>query len=384
MNSDVQLLTRMGDRGLYQLLTFYPITPVEGIAAQLISNIHHGVILLDQHLNILDINEAACRLLEIDQLDSLNQSIRDSLSKLELESADWSRLFVAFQSSPPTARTEEITIRKDGIIRNLSFRIFPIRETEVNFQGWFLWIENVTTIRSLEQQIRQNNRLATIGQIAAGTAHEIRNPLTSIRGFLQMIGYQLQQSGQVKEQGYIDLMLKEIGRINSLVGEFLLLSKPREVHIETVDVCQVLEEIVPIIHNEALLHNVDVQMERFLPPSYVVHADGELLKQIFLNVSKNAIEAMCDGGSLTIQLETHLADSQLTVKVIDTGPGIPKHVMDKIYDPFFTTKENGTGLGLPICRQILREIGGSIYISTQTLGTTVGIKLPLAKQNQPS
>jgi signal transduction histidine kinase len=193
-----------------------------------------------------------------------------------------------------------------------------------------------------------------------------------------VIRHKLKDSGQGKECGYIDIMLKEIGRISNLVGEILLLSKPRQTDLRAVNVIKVLREILPIIKNEALLHNIDVSFEKSVTALPVVIADGEMLKQVFLNLSKNAIEAMKRGGKLSIRLATMAEKRQLQVEIIDSGPGIPEEVQEKIFEPFFTTKENGTGLGLPICRQILMELGGTIEPDSSEIGTTMRVYLPLA------
>ncbi len=258
-------------------------------------------------------------------------------------------------------------------------RFHTFEDSESGLKGQILMIEDQTEMQLLRQQVQQNNRLATIGQIAAGTAHEIRNPLTAIRGFLQVIGHKMKENGQQKEHGYIDIMLREISRISSLVGEFLMLSKPRHLNVQSVNVTKVFNDILPIIKNEALLYNIDVVTKRQLTTIPMIEADGELLKQVFLNISKNAIEAMKDGGLLTIRLKTYEKRKHVVVEIMDTGPGIPPHVLEKIYEPFFTTKENGTGLGLPICRQILREIDGEIKIESGPKGTKVKVCLPLIK-----
>jgi two-component system, sporulation sensor kinase E len=218
--------------------------------------------------------------------------------------------------------------------------------------------------------------LATIGQIAAGTAHEIRNPLTSIKGFLQVIKYALKEKGHVKEQGYTEIMLREINRINSLVSEFLLLSKPRNIKLRPLQVTDIWNEMLPIVENEAILHNMEVNFvtERSVFPLIV--ADSELLKQVFLNLCKNAIEAMGEGGMLTVRIRLEEAEQKLAIDVQDTGPGIPSYALDKIFDPFFTTKENGTGLGLPVCQKIIHEIGGMIRVSSKEWGTVFTVLMP--------
>lgn len=376
IKTDIQMLPGNDDHRSYHVLTFYPVTPYESIAAQLISNIHLGVVLLDECRKVIEMNQAASDYLGIERTAVLDRPVEEMVYQLDSNQQDYEQIASMIGSSLPESRKTDIQWRGKDETLNLSISVHPVTDRENGFKGTYIVIENVSELRCLENQVRNHNRLATIGQIAAGTAHEIRNPLTSIKGFLQVIGHKLKENGQEKEQGYISIMLKEISRISNLVGEFLLLSKPRDIHLRTVSVSKVLKEILPIIKNEALLHNVEVHIERKLSSLPVVVADGELLKQVFLNLCKNAIEAMGEGGLLTIRLIE--LEQKLVVEVVDVGPGIPDQTLNRIFEPFFTTKESGTGLGLPICQQIMKEIGGLIDVSSDDMGTTFSVHLPLA------
>ncbi|WP_309544780.1 two-component system sensor histidine kinase NtrB [Thermoactinomyces intermedius] len=379
MNMNTKALAGNGDHGSIHLYTFYPVTPYERLAVQLISKIHLGVIVVDDRLNVVEINQAAARLLGLEKSKMMYRSFRDAVIQLGLPKKYRDRLFSILHSRKEKRKLELDWCPDGEEPRCLLMRFHTFEDSESGLKGQILMIEDQTEMQLLRQQVQQNNRLATIGQIAAGTAHEIRNPLTAIRGFLQVIGHKMKENGQQKEHGYIDIMLREISRISSLVGEFLMLSKPRHLNVQSVNVTKVFNDILPIIKNEALLYNIDVMIKRQLTTIPMIEADGELLKQVFLNVSKNAIEAMKDGGLLTIRLKTNEKRKHVVVEIMDTGPGIPPHVLEKIYEPFFTTKENGTGLGLPICRQILREIDGEIKIESGPKGTKVKVYLPLIK-----
>jgi two-component system, sporulation sensor kinase E len=379
MNMNTKALAGNGDHGSIHLYTFYPVTPYERLAVQLISKIHLGVIVVDDRLNVVEINQAAARLLGLEKSKMMYRSFRDAVIQLGLPKKYRERLFSILHSRKEKRKLELDWCPDGEEPRCLLMRFHTFEDSESGLKGQILMIEDQTEMQLLRQQVQQNNRLATIGQIAAGTAHEIRNPLTAIRGFLQVIGHKMKENGQQKEHGYIDIMLREISRISSLVGEFLMLSKPRHLNVQSVNVTKVFNDILPIIKNEALLYNIDVVTKRQLTTIPMIEADGELLKQVFLNISKNAIEAMKDGGLLTIRLKTNEKRKHVVVEIMDTGPGIPPHVLEKIYEPFFTTKENGTGLGLPICRQILREIDGEIKIESGPKGTKVKVCLPLIK-----
>ncbi|MBA4544252.1 GHKL domain-containing protein [Thermoactinomyces daqus] len=377
INMNIKQIAGNEDHQSCHLYTFYPVTPFERLAAQLFGHIHLGVVLLDDGLNVMEMNLAASELLSCDRAKVLYRSFQEVITRSEISHRQRERLLSMLLAKGDEPRQAEVEWNGNEEIRYLFLRIQGFDDGESGLKGKMVVIEDVTEKRSLSLQVRRNNRLATVGQIAAGTAHEIRNPLTAIKGFLQVIGHKLKENGQQKEHGYIDIMLKEISRISNLVGEFLMLSKPRPTDLRAISVSKVLKEILPIIKNEALLHNVDVVIERRLSSIPLVIADGEMLKQVFLNLCKNAIEAMNKGGRLTISMYTDEAEQTMAVEIADEGPGIPGHILEKVFQPFFTTKENGTGLGLPICRQILHEIGGEIEVDSDEQGTVAKVTLPL-------
>ncbi len=253
-----------------------------------------------------------------------------------------------------------------------------LRDERGRLLGAYVIFKDVSNLRSLEEQVQRSDRLSMIGQIAAGTAHEIRNPLTAIKGFLQMFKKTLRDKELNKEYGYTEIMLTEIDRINDLVSEFLLLSKHKDIVYDLVDLGVVLREIMPIVRSEALLHGMTIQFdsERWLPK---VVADREMLKQVFLNICKNGIEAMSRGGVLTIsgRIERENGFGRwVNIDIHDTGPGIPPSIMDKMFDPFVTTKESGTGLGLSVCQRIIHDMGGVIRAASKGDGTTFTVSIP--------
>lgn len=374
------LITKItsGDFGGHRMVHLYDIRPsrelslLQQFADTLMRDIHLGVILFDTHFRLIDISDMACRLLGFERTGVLNLSMDE-----------------VFQGVPEEHRLVQRTIFDGLIVRNhavswtnnaeryeLLLDSNLLRDHIGNVVGGYITFKDVTNLRSLEEQVQRSDRLAMIGQIAAGAAHEIRNPLTSIKGFMQLFRNTFTENGMEKEKSYTDIMLTEIDRINELVNEFLLLSKRKNVSYERVDLCQVLREILPIIHSEATLHGIAVQELKEGEMPWII-ADRELLKQVFLNISKNGIEAMSDGGMLTIHVKADQAERKVTVDIHDTGPGIPNFVIDKIFDPFFTTKPNGTGLGLSVCQRIIHDMGGGIRVSSKGFGTTFTVSIPM-------
>lgn len=240
--------------------------------------------------------------------------------------------------------------------------------------GVMLTFRDITMLELLEEQIRQSEKLAVIGELAAGTAHEIRNPLTSVKGFIQLLDRKYDQNAPEKE--YIRIILSELDRVNEIIREFLLLSKPGLPNLGPVDVNSALEDIRTLMCSDALLHNIDLEFALSEGP-IVCELDEEQIKQVFINVIRNSFEAIGLNGKL--QIGVRIVDKMCEVWFSDNGPGIPKEYQSRIFEPFFTTKEEGTGLGLTVSFRIIQNHGGFIHIdSEEGKGSTFRIRLPLS------
>jgi two-component system, sporulation sensor kinase E len=336
---------------------------------QVIKDINLGIIILNEHARITEISDAGCVILGVERQHVINQTIEDAFPGMKEEQGFISSSLLKGRTVSDKAYSWFNGTQRFELIVDSDV----LRDAAGEIKGGYYIFKNVTNMRSLADKIERSDRLAMIGQMAAGTAHEIRNPLTSINGFLQMMRKSLDEAGMEKEKDYTDIMLIEVKRINDLVSEFLLLSKQREIQYKLIDLEQVCAEILPIVENEALLRGVEVIVEKESPLPLVM-GDSELLKQVFLNVTKNGIEAIGGKGTLTVQI--FQTENHVEITIRDTGPGIPPYLADKIFEPFFTTKENGTGLGLPVCQKIIHDMGGSIRISSKGYGTTFYITLP--------
>lgn len=222
-----------------------------------------------------------------------------------------------------------------------------------------------------EKHIFRADKLKVIGELAAGMAHEIRNPLTTVKGFLQM-AEKNQFNGMEK---YYGLMMSEITRVSDLTTEFLQFSKPHisKLRIESLQVC--LDKAKSIIQTEIERRGHSFLMEEKAGPLFV-EMDPDKIVQVLINLFKNAIEAMHEVGE--IRISTYDIKDYAVIEVSDNGPGIPESIMDKLFYPFFTTKPNGTGLGLAISQKIVQDYGGRIEVSSgKREGTTFQIWLPL-------
>lgn len=235
-------------------------------------------------------------------------------------------------------------------------------------------VRDLTDRKRSEEQILRSEKLSVIGQLAAGVAHEIRNPLTALKGFTHLL-----RSKYKDEVAYFEIMANELDRINLIVNEFMTLAKPHLTSFGQGDMADILQSVLSILETQAILLGVELQCEidDRLP---MIYCNSNQLKQVFLNVIKNAIEAMPDGGKVLIQANTAGTEKEpaLHIRIQDEGLGIPDELISKLGEPFVTTKEKGTGLGLMVSTRIIEAHLGTIQIYNGPVkGTTVDITLPV-------
>jgi len=229
----------------------------------------------------------------------------------------------------------------------------------------------IQTLTKVYEELRQKEKLAVIGQMAAAIGHEIRNPLSSLRGFTQ-----LQQERYPNTNDYYPIMIQEIDRINTIVNDLMFLGKPRVIKFEKASIEEVIAYTLSITQQQAERHGVSVEtiMAGPLPP---LECDEKQLKQVFINLIKNAIEAMPEGGRIEIRVKV-IEKQKMVVSIQDEGCGIADENILNLGEPFFTTKTDGTGLGLMVTNQIIMDHKGELEIeSTINKGTQVIVSLPI-------
>jgi two-component system sporulation sensor kinase A len=231
-------------------------------------------------------------------------------------------------------------------------------------------VRDIRERKKTEQLLLNSEKLSVAGQLAAGIAHEIRNPLTAIKGFLHLMRHDFGEN-----EPYLDIIKSEMNRIEIILSELLVLAKPQDAKFEKKDVSVLLEHVTTLINTQAIMNNIEIQtdIETDLP---LIDCDENQLKQVFINFLKNSIEAMHEGGKIHIQVRNQDSE-KLILRFIDQGGGIPEEVLSKLGQPFVTTKENGTGLGLTVCHQIIENHHGNIHITSGSKGTTIQVDLPI-------
>jgi len=230
-------------------------------------------------------------------------------------------------------------------------------------EGLSVYFHDISERKMFEKEMARLDRLNLVGQMAAGIGHEVRNPLTTVRGFLQLLGgkEEFKQS-----KGYFELMIEELDRANSIITEFLSLAKNKTVDLQPLSLNSLIESLFPLIQADAMVSDKDIKME--LQDVEVLSLDEKEIRQLILNLVRNGMEAMSGSGTLTIR--TSMDGEEVVLAVQDEGGGIKAENLEKVGTPFFTTKENGTGLGLATCYSITARHNAKIDIDTGLSGTT--------------
>ncbi|WHY65296.1 PAS domain S-box protein [Neobacillus sp. SuZ13] len=260
---------------------------------------------------------------------------------------------------------------KDGTYYWVDTTIVPF----LNDQGkpyQYLAIRNdITERKKTEEVLHRQDKLAAVGQLAAGVAHEIRNPLTSMKGYAEFL--QLDEKDPERIE-FLSIILDEIERVNTIVEDFMVLAKPKAVELEEKNVVPLIKNVVSLLEFEARKKNVRLTFD-CNQEIIQIECDENRLKQVFLNFIKNGIEAMPNGGELHVKTIIH--DNNVQISIQDTGVGISKEKLKKLGEPFYTTKKNGNGLGLMVSFKIIESHNGKVFVESEpNKGTTFNILLP--------
>jgi two-component system sensor histidine kinase HydH len=261
----------------------------------------------------------------------------------------------------------------------LSLSAAPLKDETGREMGLVLLLRDLREIRDLQEKVRRSERLASLGRLAAGVAHEIRNPLSSIRGFAQYFMRRLK--GQEEEQGYASIMVKEVDRLNRVISELLDFARPKKPHREPQALEEIIDYSLKLLQSEFSQLKIKVE-KSFEPDLPNVEVDRDQISQAFLNLLLNSLESMEGEGKIKVSLKKISQPPALEVAIMDTGRGIAREDLGKVFEPFFSTKRKGSGLGLAIVHQIVENHGGDIAVDSQEgMGTTFRITLPLSGFN---
>jgi two-component system sensor histidine kinase AtoS len=253
-----------------------------------------------------------------------------------------------------------------------------LRDAAGQPHGMVLTLDDITQRRIIEQQLYHADKLSSIGQLAASVAHEIKNPLASIKTLGQLLREETPASDSRRE--YIDVIVSEVDRLNGVVEQLLKYARPEGSSFRRVRLAELLDPVIALVHHECERHRVTLDTD--YPPDLELIVDGEKIKQVFLNLIFNAIQAFTAGGRVKIRGAVDPSSPWTILQVEDDGPGILPEHLPRIFEPFFTTKQRGTGLGLAIVKKIIDLHGGKIEVKSRLHeGTTFTIYLPFERKD---
>ncbi|RIV06400.1 HAMP domain-containing protein [Priestia flexa] len=340
--------------------SFHKITAEKTYREQILNSLPVGIITVDHYNNHLFLNAAVKKMLMI--------SLSDVQHALHHEGND-NEAFWRILREKKVKKHQKVTYQLNQEERCLLVSQSQLVDDENNVVGRIFHFIDITDTEQLERRMHQSEKLALVGELAAGAAHEIRNPLAVIHGFLSLMNHGL--SVDERKSFQVELLLKELERINSIVEEMLMLAKPRAPVMKAKRIDYVLEEIISFITANNQAFTIQVEMEKAM-----VWIDDKQIKQVVHNLLRNSIEAM--GGAGRMEITGMVKRNQYCIYLKDSGTGIPEEVQKSIFYPFTTSKENGTGLGLTIVKTILQNHGGDIeLVETSEKGTTFMMTLPI-------
>jgi PAS domain S-box len=386
-----KLIERLGRIGPEDVQNYFlRLAQEKGFLETVFNAIHEGIIVTDSNGRVTYLNDAACKLFGLDVADAIGKRLDERVRGL-----DWDSLT---QSGGPVSRDIEIFYPEN---RFINFYIVPLmiehREAAgpagngggarpaisaiAGQVGHVMILRDITKSRRTAQQTIESERLNALTLLAAGVAHEIGNPLNSLHIHLQLMerkAQELDHNAKSELQQSIDVARSEVRRLDSIVTQFLRAIRPSRPRLQPENVNTIVEEAVrfftPEIQDRDMV--VEQELRADLP---LLQLDREQMKQAFYNVIKNSLEAMRRHG--TLRIRTDLDDTHVMISFVDTGGGMSAENLSRVFEPYFTTKPSGTGLGLLIVRRIVREHGGELSIeSGQGKGLTLTIRLPYVEK----
>ena len=388
-----KLIERLGRIGPEEVQNYFlRLAQEKGFLETVFNAIQEGIIVTDSKGSITYLNDAACELFGLRASDAIGKRLDERVRGL-----DWESLT---QSSGPVSRDMEIFYPANRFInfyivplmiehretgekdrqrrRRRSARVGAVRRIGQNEQvGHAMILRDITESRRSAQQIIESERLNALTLLAAGVAHEIGNPLNSLHIHLQLMerqAHKLDRAAREELEESIDIARSEVNRLDSIVTQFLRAIRPSKPELHPENVNTIVEETLRFFTPEIQDRNIVVEQElrSDLP---LLQIDRDQMKQAFYNVIKNSLQAMKRGG--TLRIRTDRDDTHVLISFIDTGSGMSAENLGRVFEPYFTTKPSGTGLGLLIVRRIVREHGGELSIeSSEGKGLTLTIRLP--------
>lgn len=336
-------------------------------ARQVLASMANGLVSIDIRGKIVSYNSLALDLLDLNESEAQNMDFNNVLDFHD------NAIQKTLENCVPVIEREINYKRKSGKTIPLALSATPIKSEADLCEGAVIVLRDLSEIKQLQEKVRRTEKLAAIGKLAAGVAHEIRNPLSSIRGFAQFLRHALKDKPQ--DQQYAETMVAEVDRINRVVTDLLTFARPMEADLAPTDIAELIEHAVRLVEADAKSQKIEIRMNITDLPE--VKLDNNQITQALLNLLLNALQAVNPGGKIEIGAEPNHQKSRLHLWVQDDGPGIALNRKEKLFEPFFTTHEKGTGLGLSIIHKIVENHNGEIRVESPPDGKNNGSRFTI-------
>jgi two-component system sensor histidine kinase HydH len=334
-----------------------------------VESMANGLITVDIGGLIVSTNRRASEILALDTKLLWGRPLKDLIAPTQLD-------IEKVIESNKSVTEREIEYSAGSRRLPLSVSATPLKGAEGATMGAVIIVRDLREIRELREKVRRSERLASLGRLASGVAHEVRNPLSSIKGFAQYFRDKFDAGSE--DRSYAEIMIQEVERLNRVISDLLDFARPKELRTSPCSPSEILKRPLQLI--EGNLRQKGIGLATSLASEGRVEVDSDQMTQALLNLLLNAVESMEEGGELRVLAIPQPSEGRLEIRIADTGAGIAAENRTKIFDPFFSTKKKGTGLGLAITAKIIETHGGEITVeSEEGRGTTFTIHLPLAQ-----
>jgi two-component system sensor histidine kinase PilS (NtrC family) len=365
-----RLAERQSRSDVRLMATTRTLADLRALHERIVESIRSGVVTTDLQGRIFSFNAAAEEITGYDSEVVIGEEVSILFGDI---TDDISQSLRAAEAGEINPRFEANCLTADGLRLRLGFSISPLFAESGETTGIIIAFQDLTQIRALEETSRRQDRLAAIGRMAASIAHEIRNPLAAMRGSIQMLHSEMK--GDEAQGELMEIILRESDRLNRIIADFLTYARPRSIVRSQTDVCELLSDTFTLLRHSPEVKDNQTLSVNLPGEALLADVDAEQLRQVFWNLTRNALHAMPGGGSLSAQLNRN-ADGRLRITFADSGCGMEPEQVEHLFEPFSSTT-GGSGLGLSIVYQIIRDHGGTINVrSRQGQGTTITIELP--------
>jgi two-component system sensor histidine kinase PilS (NtrC family) len=351
------------------------LVDLEMLKDDIIQSISSGLIALNEHRKIIAFNRGAEEIFHINSRDAIQKKVGEVIP-----------FVVPYLQAENPDKVSQLSYRGDDNQQlDLLLNISPLQGQDENKKGEILIFQDTTRLMEMEREVKRMEGLAMLGELAAGIAHEIRNPLASISGSIQVLNDSFSKEHTHINKRLMEIVMREVDRLNHLVNDFLQFARPRKVEVEELDLNQLIGDTLYIFQTSQR-RSRQVEAETAFQGPLKITSDPHQLKQVLWNVFLNACEAMPRGGRMRVSTERETGvdgsekeEQSVKIKIEDTGPGIDPSMIENMFEPFSTDKKEGSGLGLAIVKKIVESLGGEVFgYNLEGGGAAISIVLPVS------